>query len=162
MTECPCCSGREYTECCGPILEGEAEASTAEALMRSRYSAFVVGNIDHLKTSLHPSERDGFDEDSARSWSEGADWNGLEIRDVKRGGEGDDEGVVEFVASYEQDGAQEVHHEIATFRWVEGKWCFVDGKMVGKEPFVRSTPKVGRNDPCPCGSGKKHKKCCGR
>jgi SEC-C motif-containing protein len=150
------------SDCCGPILEGTSSAPTAEALMRSRYTAFVVGEIEHLRKTLHPRDRDGFDAESARRWSAESEWLGLEIRDVDRGAEDDDEGVVEFVASYVQDGAEEAHHEIASFRRVDGRWCFVDGKIVGKEPFVRAEPKVGRNDPCPCGSGKKFKKCCGK
>ena len=58
-------------------------------------------------------------------------------------------------------GDELAHHEVATFRKVEDRWYFVDGKMAKHETFVRQAPKVGRNDPCPCGSGKKYKKCCG-
>ena len=54
-----------------------------------------------------------------------------------------------------------VHHELAEFRKSGDTWYFFDGKMVGPGQFTRETPKVGRNDPCPCGSGRKFKKCCG-
>ena len=99
---------------------------------------------------------------SSRAWSRESDWRGLEIVSTKKGGEDDTEGTVEFVAQYARHGKEEFHHELAEFAKAEGRWYFVDGKLVGKKPFVRDEPKVGRNDPCPCGSSKKFKKCCGR
>ncbi|MCP4599354.1 MAG: YchJ family protein [Proteobacteria bacterium] len=162
MTDCPCCSGIDFEECCSPILNEKKAAPTAEALMRSRYTAYANGHFEHILRSMHPKHRKEFDEDAARTWSEKSDWQGLEIVSCEAGGEDDTEGVVEFIASYSQDGEQEEHHEIAEFSRVDNKWYFVDGKIVGNEPYIRPEPKVGRNEPCPCGSGKKYKKCCGR
>ena len=71
-------------------------------------------------------------------------------------------GKVEFRATYRRDGERMVHHEIAEFRKAGDIWYFTDGKLVGPGQYTRETPKVGRNEPCPCGSGKKYKKCCGR
>ena len=67
---------------------------------------------------------------------------------------------MEFVASFKQDGQDYVHHELASFRKVDGRWAYVDGILDPKTGPVK-VEKVGRNDPCPCGSGKKFKKCCG-
>ena len=74
----------------------------------------------------------------------------------------EDSGKVEFIASYADRGVKLEHHELAEFKRVDGEWFFYDGQLVAQHPFVRVEPKIGRNDPCPCGSGKKYKKCCGR
>lgn len=129
--------------------------------MRSRYSAYVTGAIDHVLQSHDPSTRDTVDRDGAESWSSEADWRGLEILDVVDGGEGDDEGIVEFVATYEAQGNVVTHRERSTFRRIDGAWHYIDGELVKAKPAVRETRKVGRNEPCPCGSGKKYKKCHG-
>jgi SEC-C motif-containing protein len=155
---CPCTSGKSYTECCGPYLSGAALPPTAEALMRSRYSAFATGQIDYLEESLMPGTRDDFDRAGAAEWSSSSEWTGLEVRHVEKGGVDDDAGIVEFVAQFRQQGTDRVHHETGRFARHEGRWYYVDGSM-GSRP--RQVAKVGRNDPCPCGSGKKFKKCCG-
>lgn len=157
MAECPCRSGREFDACCGPYLAGQP-APTPEALMRSRYSAFATGNIDYLEESLLPETRDDFEKEQARSWAENSEWTGLEIRRTENGRPEDEHGLVEFVAHYRMNGKDQVHHETSSFTKRDGRWYYVDGIM-GTLP--RTSPKVGRNDPCPCGSGKKYKKCCG-
>ncbi len=162
MADCPCYSKVDYDECCGPIIRGERKAPTAEVLMRSRYTAYAEGHIDHIKKTMIPSSQDDFDPDSARSWSEDSEWLGLEILSTEGGGKDDSEGVVEFVANYIQAGKSQVHHEVSQFRRVDGNWYLVDGKLIGQDPYVRSEQKVGRNEPCPCGSGKKYKKCCAK
>ena len=159
MSSCPCGSGRELAACCGPILEG-APAPTAEACMRSRYSAYVTGNLDHLRDTLLPSRRGDFDAEGVGRWSREAEWKGLSILATEAGGEGDDAGVVEFKAEYVLNGMPTTHHEVSRFKRVDSRWLYVDGKVRGEEP-VRRGPKVGRNEPCPCGSGRKYKKCCG-
>lgn len=158
---CPCGSELKYKDCCEPIIERKKVASTAEALMRSRYTAYVVGKIEHLEYTLDDKGRESFDPESTREWSENTTWHGIDIVSVDRGGVDDDEGVVEFIASYELDGQDLQHHERATFKREDGRWMFVDGRVIGRDPYRRETPKVGRNDPCICGSGKKFKKCCG-
>ena len=84
-----------------------------------------------------------------------------EIEGYKKGTASDDEGVVEFEATYSQKGIRDVHHEIAAFKKINGEWLYNTG-MVRPTTVVRDTPKVGRNEPCPCGSGKKFKNCCGK
>ncbi len=162
MSHCYCGSGQEFNACCGPILEGARPAETAEALMRARYSAFVTKQAEFLHESLHPDHRDDHDVGATRRWAERSQWLGLEIVDVKAGGQDDTQGSVEFIATYKDHDTVKPHHEISSFLKTDGIWYFVDGKLVPPKTEVRSQPKVGRNDSCPCGSGKKYKKCCGR
>ncbi len=159
---CPCSSGESFAACCGPYIAKERAAPTAEALMRSRYSAFAADAIDYLEDTLLPSTRGDFDRQSVVDWARNSEWTGLEIVATKDGGETDREGQVEFIAHFTMDGEKRTHHETSRFSKKEGRWYYVDGR-VGKrqETVVRSTPKLGRNDPCSCGSGKKYKKCCG-
>lgn len=159
MTTCPCGSGQSYDTCCGPIIEG-APAQTAEALMRSRYTAYVRGAIDHIAATNAVSAADAFDPEQARQMSEELDWQGLEVVSVQDGGPDDSEGVVEFRLRFSRLGQDMMHHEASRFVREDGRWKFESGEMNPKQAPVR-VDKVGRNDPCPCGSGKKFKKCCG-
>lgn len=159
MTQCPCGSDRNLDLCCGPIIEGTA-APTAEALMRSRYTAFALGETGYLVDTLSADLRGDFDPIEAESTARDAKWLGLEVRAVSDGGEDDDSGSVEFVARFSLGGQRRVHHELAEFRREEGRWMCVGGEMDPKGP-PRQVVKIGRNEPCPCGSGKKYKKCCG-
>jgi len=161
-SDCPCGSGATYGDCCSPIIDGSTLAPTAEALMRSRYTAYVTGNVKHLGDTLDAAGKNDFDADSAKSWAESADWKGLEVVSVEKGGVDDDDGIVEFIASYEVDEQLLQHHERAQFKKSGKRWEFVDGRVIGRDPYRREEPKIGRNDPCSCGSGKKYKKCCGR
>ncbi len=161
MEKCPCGSGLSYTECCEPLIRGERPAPTAEMLMRSRYTAYVKKEIPYLCTTLHPDHRKDYDEKSTREWAEGAEWDRLEILRTEAGGQDDSEGTIEFTAVFTQEGKTVAHHEVATFTKEDGNWFFVSGEPPKPKTVVREAPKVGRNDPCPCGSGKKFKKCCG-
>ncbi len=162
MNDCHCGSGRAFDACCGPILSGEKQAPTAEALMRARYSAYVRDDVDFLGDSLHPDHRRDWDREATRQWAEQSSWLGLEIRGTEAGGEGDDEGRVEFLARFEEGGTPRLHHETSLFRRQAGRWYYVSGDLPKPQTLRHAEPKVGRNDPCPCGSGKKFKKCCGR
>ena len=159
---CPCKSGKPFGECCGPIIAGTAKAETAEALMRARYSSYVTGDIQFLKTSSTKAVQEEFDEQASKAWSAAAQWHGLEIISCEGGQKGDKKGVVEFRALYTANGEFCNHHEVSQFVKERDGWKFDDGELVGETPTVREAPKVGRNDPCPCGSGKKYKKCCGK
>ncbi|HEX8960187.1 MAG TPA: YchJ family protein [Geobacteraceae bacterium] len=160
MTDCPCGSGASYGECCEPIISGARGAETAEQLMRARYSAYVLVNTDFLLASTHPDHRQGYDHKGTREWAENAEWDGLEIVGQEKGAAKDKSGEVEFIARYRLKGARHEHHENALFKKEKGQWFFTEGAMVKPKPIVSN--KVGRNEPCPCGSGLKHKKCCGK
>jgi SEC-C motif-containing protein len=164
---CPCGSQKEYADCCEPYIKGRAHAPTPEALMRSRYTAYVKVVVPYLRETLAPESRGDFSEKDVLEWSNSSEWRGLEI--IEAAGN-----RVEFVAKYKTQGKVLEHHEVSTFRQENGRWYFVDGESHVHEegkghehhrapqaPVVRAEPKVGRNDPCSCGSGKKFKKCCG-
>ena len=124
--------------------------------MRSRYSAYVRANIDYVEMTTAPEARDDFDQGAAENWAKQSMWLGLRIVSTERGEASDDEGVVEFVASYQANGERVDHRERSQFRkTADGQWLYISGA-------APELTKVGRNDPCPCGSGKKYKKCCGR
>ncbi|HEX5873246.1 MAG TPA: YchJ family protein [Pyrinomonadaceae bacterium] len=162
MTEnqaCPCGSGAPFNDCCGPIIEGTREPETAEQLMRARYSAFVTGAIDFIVSSTHSKSRKEIDMEFIRQWSETSTWRGLEILETKA--VNDNKTFVSFEAQYTQDGNDHSHREKSLFEREDGEWRFVTGDEL-KNPTVRyKTPRLGRNDPCHCGSGKKFKKCHG-
>lgn len=160
MSECPCGSGSPYAECCEPYVTGATPAPTAESLMRSRYTAYTLAEIDYLYATSGPGIRKEFDHETSRSWAESAEWQGLAVLNVEGGGVGDQTGRVEFLARYQVGEKVCDHHEHAEFGRVDGEWRFLDGLVRGPEPVRREGPKVGRNDPCPCGSGRKFKKCC--
>jgi SEC-C motif-containing protein len=160
MNSCPCGSGADFAACCGPILAG-APAPTAEALMRSRYTAHVKHDITHLERSLSTEQRKTFDAAAAKRWAEQSEWLGLSISRTEKGGTEDDLGAVEFTARFKLDGKEQEHFEVALFGREDGEWVYT-GQAGGPGVTVRrEAPKIGRNDPCPCGSGKKYKKCCG-
>jgi SEC-C motif-containing protein len=129
--------------------------------MRSRYSAYATHAIDYIIDTCISNGRTDIDRKETAAWSEKSTWLGLKIVSTEKGGPGDTEGTVEFEASYERDGLKDVHHETGRFKKTDGRWFYTEGS-VAAQTIVRSSPKVGRNDPCPCGSGKKYKHCHGR
>ena len=158
MNECPCGSGKPYSACCEPYICGKKPAPGPEQLMRARYSAYVKQEIDYIVDTHDPERLHRLDRKATEDWAAEAEWLGLEIL---RSEAGADEGVVEFVAKFRQDGVDYDHHEVSNFVKKDGKWFFSDG-YTPSATVVRDKPKVGRNEPCPCGSGKKYKHCCGR
>ena len=157
---CPCGSGSDYAACCEPIITGRKPAETAEQLMRARYSAHVKVEVDFLFDSTHPDHREGYDQAGAKAWAERSEWHGLEILDTVQGGPQDETGEVEFVARYRDKSGLRSHHERGQFERKDGRWLFTEGEMVKSKPLTAN--KIGRNDPCSCGSGLKYKKCCGK
>ena len=158
---CVCGLEPSTEKCCGRFIHGDDTPDTAEALMRSRYAAYVLGEIDYIVETHHPERRDEVDPEGARTWSKQAQWQGLDVLGTEDGAE-DDEGIVEFTARYTSSGQLVHHRERALFKKHEDKWYYFDSEMLKGAPVVRPGPKVGRNDPCTCGSDKKYKKCCGR
>ena len=143
---CPCGSGLDYAQCCRPLHHGEP-APSPEALMRSRYSAFVRDDADYVRASWHPDTRP-----AELTLEGGEQWLGLEIVDAKQDG---DAGQVHFRATHRDGDGFAVLEEHSRFVRENGHWFYLDGEHTVR-PF-----KPGRNDPCPCGSGRKFKKCCG-
>jgi SEC-C motif-containing protein len=168
MSVCPCRVLEQeklsLENCCGPYLSGKKKAPTAEALMRSRYVAYVLKNIDYIDVTQVNVESEKFDKEEAQKWANSSEWKGLEIKKTQKGQGEDATGVVEFVAHYQDkaSGTELRHHETSLFQKKDGAWFFKEGHIHGAQPVKRLEPKLGRNDSCSCGSGKKFKKCCGK
>lgn len=129
--------------------------------MRSRFAAYPTRNYLHLRRSLSKKQQADYSEADAREWAESSEWLGLEITATEGGGVDDEEGIVDFIARFRVKGEERKHVEKAHFIREEGRWVYA-GQIVPKvEPVRRESAKIGRNDPCPCGSGKKYKKCHG-
>lgn len=152
---CPCGSGAPEAACCAPLHAGAA-APSALALMRSRYTAYVRGAIAYLVETHAAETRSSVDAAAVARWSRETVWQGLEIVATERGGETDDTGFVEFIARGITNGVPFAQQERSRFKRSEGRWYYLDGVARAK------AAQVGRNEPCPCGSGKKHKKCHGQ
>lgn len=160
MSTCHCGSGLAYSDCCNPVISGAQTAATAEQLMRARYSAYVGVEMDFIFETTHPDHRQGYDHAGTKEWAENSEWLGLEIVGTTKGGAEDKSGEVEFIARFRENDALREHHENAEFKKDDGRWYFTEGVMVKAKPIIVN--KVGRNDPCTCGSGIKYKKCCGK
>ena len=156
MTLCPCQSQNDYSACCGRYISGQQYASTPEALMRSRYTAFTQANTDYLERTARGKALERFNPQTAKQWAEAIRWQGLEVLHAPPAKNA--KGTVEFKAYYESENKRCLLHEISQFEQHDGCWYYTDGR----QPAQSSSPhKTGRNDPCHCGSGKKYKQCCG-
>lgn len=160
MSVCPCGSGGEYKACCEPVLAGTRPAPTAEALLRARYTAFNRVDIKFIESSHASNTRGQLDLKGIEQWARSAEWKRLEVIGVERGQPGDADGEIEFKAHYRLHNKDCMLHELAKFAHKQGRWWYVDSQLPDVRQYVRETPKLGRNDPCACGSGKKFKKCC--
>lgn len=119
---CPCGSGYDYGTCCYACISGESSAPTAEALMRSRYSAFALGETDYLIATWHPSKRP-----SRVTLDPAQKWIGLSIKATEQGQHSDELGVVEFVARFKIAGKGHRLHERSRFKYESGQWYYLDG-----------------------------------
>lgn len=160
---CPCGSGNTLANCCGPYLEGLA-ATDATALVRSRFTAFCLQKYAYLVETTHPDFRDDLTPDTIRENMQGVRWVRLDIREAgattppEEGAEPFE--TVTFSALYEREGVPYQLAETSYFRREGDRLYYVEGLAHRPLGYRRTAPKVGRNDPCPCGSGKKYKKCC--
>jgi len=154
---CHCGNDSPFEQCCGRFLSGQQQPETAEQLMRSRYSAFCEQQVDYLIETLHENQRSPDDAEALKASMEGCQWLSLKVLDTQAGAIGDSEGEVEFAASYLQNQRPGLLHERSRFVKEDDRWYYVDGVLYETPPV----DKLGRNDPCWCGSGKKFKKCHG-
>lgn len=181
-SKCFCGMPRNYAECCGAIIDAKRLAVSAEELMRARYSSYVNGRIDFLERSQSFLSDTDFNPVESQKWSANSTWIRLEIIKLENGHYDESEGIVEFKAifkfkeSYLPELVEDIntlsnenreyllseqcHHERARFVKEHGAWKYQDGTIIGEGSFKLPIPLVGRNDACPCGSGKKYKKCC--
>lgn len=125
MKLCPCGSGLHYSTCCGVYIDGGIPASTPEALMRSRYSAYTMAKIAYIKKTMCGHALSGFHPGEAKRWARRVEWVGLRVLKVIP--ESEHQGYVEFIASFREDGVLQSIHEMSRFERVEGVWYYVDG-----------------------------------
>lgn len=153
---CPCGSGRKFGTCCAFYING-TPAPDAQTLMRSRYTAYVVGALDHVAATHAPEVRDDFNRAEAERLARICQFQELDIRKVVENG---DSAQIDFLIRFRRDGKDMMQVELADFRRADGRWLYAGGKL-SSQVSQRTVTRVGRNEPCPCGSGKKSKKCCG-
>ena len=159
---CPCGSELDLEKCCLPLIQGKVKAATAQDLLRARYTAFTRGDVDfilritvgHVTKSIEKRLRIG---------RKARDGLGSKLFNLKWAKRNNDTGTIVFGAHYRdrKDGKDHEHWEKSFFEKENGQWRFADAQGIQMGPYKRAEPKIGRNDPCTCGSGKKYKKCCG-
>jgi SEC-C motif domain protein len=152
---CPCGSGKLFEACCEPVLTGQRTAATAEELMRSRFTAHVAHDYRYLHFTHQPTAGLPYVEEADDS---PVRWTKLVVHSHELG-KVPDTAFVDFSAYYTEQGHEGVLQEKSEFHRIDGKWLFTRPVRQGPAP-VKAAAKVGRNDPCPCGSGKKYKQCC--
>lgn len=150
LSICPCGSGNLLDTCCGHYHAGHA-APDAQTLMRSRYSAYVLGLIDYLVGTTLPAQQAGLDRHGIEQWSAQSTWLGLEVHGAEVFGGQPEHAFVSFTARWHDSAGEHSHRERSSFVQTAGRWYFID-------PTVQL--RLGRNDSCPCASGQKFKKCC--
>lgn len=150
MNLCPCCSNKPYIDCCSRFIEGGQVPATPEQLMRSRYTAYATNNLVYLQNTMKSPAADHFDKNRKRA---NITWIKLEVLNSSVSGK---KGNVEYIAYYNDYDKLQSLHEKSRFRFDEGHWYYIDGEILDDQPSA----KIGRNSLCPCGSGKKFKKCC--
>lgn len=126
---CPCGSGKPFAFCCKPFVEFQKPAPTAELLMRSRYTAFVLGAIDYLVDTTTQEKRELIDREIIAEQVQCTNWTGLEIIQKSGGDKDDGSGTVEFKASFETGEERCILHEHSNFRFENGHWFYVDGDV---------------------------------
>ncbi len=127
MKPCYCNSKKAFNECCEPIILGKQDAETAEQLMRSRYTAFVVANVNYLMNSHHPKTRPSKERKNILKWTKSVTWINLEIVSKHKGQENDTDGCVEFKALFMENGKIEYIHENSYFVKENNKWYYKSG-----------------------------------
>jgi SEC-C motif domain protein len=154
---CPCGSGKTYGQCCEPVLKQQRNAASAGELMRSRFTAHVVRDFRHLHRTYLETARRPFVEEASGD----VDWTRLVIH-AEEPGTKPDTAYVDFTAYYRDGDSERPMAEKSEFVKIDGVWFYRRTIRNGPAPLKSTSSKVGRNDPCPCGSGKKYKHCCGK
>ncbi|CEK10026.1 YchJ family protein [Legionella hackeliae] len=161
MTKCPCGSSLNYALCCGSYINGASIPATPEALMRSRYTAYVQANIDYIKQTMRGSPLIHFDASDAEIWAKRVTWLGLKVVQAYLSQTNPNKGYVEFIARFKENNQPGTIHELSEFDYENGSWFYTAGHEPEKISS-KSLTKTPRNAPCPCGSQKKFKNCCSK
>ena len=153
---CPCGSGKTFGDCCEPVHLGRLQPASAEQLMRARFTAHVTHNFRFLHDTYRPTAGKPFVEEEVEPTMQ---WTKLVVHGHETTAD-PAKAFVDFSAYGTDEGVEKVLHEKAEFLRINGTWFYNREARLGPAPYKATAPKVGRNDPCPCGSGKKYKQCC--
>jgi SEC-C motif-containing protein len=159
MSLCPCGSQKTYEQCCKPFIEKKQSPQTPEQLMRSRYTAYSLAQIDYIKSTMKGKALIGFNELEVTKWAQTVVWTGLKV--IQSYIETPEKGFVEFSATFMEGEQLKTIHELSEFHQEHTIWFYVDGENK-QVPIKNIKQKITRNSHCPCGSGKKFKNCHGK
>lgn len=156
MSLCPCGSQTTYDQCCGIYIDTKVYPQTPEQLMRSRYTAYSLANIDYIIKTMKGIPLTNFNANEAKEWAQSITWLRLQVLQAYL--ETPEKGFVEFSAAFIDRNTLKVIHELSEFHKENDVWFYVHG--INKElPDKKNKHKIARNSPCPCGNGKKFKNC---
>lgn len=147
---CPCQSGKAYQDCCYPFHQFNQLPATAEQLMRSRYTAYVLQDIDYIVKTTTPSQQKRLNVEVLKNWAAETTWVGLNIK-KHQPNLSKIHSAVAFDAFFNSENGIQSHQENSLFVQIEKRWYFVDPTV--DLPAMKQA--------CLCGSGKKFKHCCG-
>jgi SEC-C motif-containing protein len=151
---CYCGSLKEFETCCQPFLNGTEAPQNSEQLMRSRYSAYAIKDADYIYNTYSKTVYSQNSLLDIKEWAEQCQWYKLEVIATEL--TDTQEQFVEFKACYIQGGNSYLMHEKSRFLKEDKQWRYVDGDIIEHG----QVKKLNRNESCPCGSGKKYKRCC--
>lgn len=152
--QCYCGSGQPFADCCQPLLNGLQVAKSCEQLMRSRYSAFCHGDAEYLQQSCVPALRETQSPTALQPFIADTHFTQLQILDFSPPDPAATHGFVEFKVCFIQGHQLHSFQEHSEFELIQGQWFYASGRLTDFP-----SQKIGRNDTCPCGSGKKFKSC---
>jgi SEC-C motif domain protein len=161
MDKCHCGANFTFEQCCQPYLSGVKQPPTAESLMRSRYSAFVVEDINYIKDTMTGEMLKNFSYDQTLAYAQSVTWQRLNVIASSADDPAATTAWVEFEVYYILNGIEKCLYEYSSFERMENRWFYIDSeKSRLTDCGDKTLSNLGRNDKCHCGSGKKYKKCC--
>ena len=122
---CPCGSQKPYEGCCGLYLSGKETPPSPEALMRSRYTAFTLGNLDYIEDTMRENALKRFNRVAVESSLKETMWIQLTVLNATEEG---DRGTVQFMVCFKQKDEEIIMHEISTFKRIREKWYYTEGE----------------------------------
>lgn len=127
MARCPCGSKKDYLSCCGLYIDQKIPAPTPEALMRARYTAYTLANMDYIKRTMSGKALSVYDEKAAMQWAKTVKWRCLKVMEAMPVQGADTEGFVAFKAVYNEAGVNKTLHERSLFHKIKDQWFYIDG-----------------------------------
>ena len=125
---CPCTSGLVFEKCCAPFLSGQRLPETAQALMRSRFTAYAEIRVDYLVQTTAKDKKQEIDVAELRQYCKNIRCISLKIQKTERGGKNDETGTVLFHASLQMNKRRVLHRELSQFVREDGRWVYVSGE----------------------------------